>query len=204
MTNPNTALQAFAFDSHAVRVVMIDESPWFVAKDVCNCLEITNHRNALTRLDDDEKGVQTLDTLGGAQQISVINESGLYSLILRSQGATTPGTPTHTFRKWVTAEVLPSIRKIGSYAAPNSQVAQMDRLLRLIEEQLVQNKAIIEIATSALKPKPPRKPNRPISPEETAQALEWKAQGMSQNEIARQLNRSTGTVSYMIRGLRHD
>jgi prophage antirepressor-like protein len=204
MSNLNTALQAFAFDSHAVRVVMIDEYPWFVAKDVCNCLEITNHRNALTRLDDDEKGVQTLDTLGGAQQISVINESGLYSLILRSQGATTPGTPAHTFRKWVTAEVLPSIRKTGSYAAPNSQVAQMDRLLRLAEEMLMQSKAIVEIATTALKPKPPRKPNRPITPEETEQALEWKAQGMSQNEIARQLNRSTGTVSYMIRGLRHD
>ena len=59
-----TTIQAFAFDSHAVRVVEIDGQPWFVAKDVCACLEIDNHRNVVARLDEDEKGVQTLDTLG--------------------------------------------------------------------------------------------------------------------------------------------
>lgn len=73
--NTSTQIQAFAFDSNAVRVVTIDNAPWFVAKDVCKCLGIDNHRNVVARLDDDEKdGVQILDAMlmgmveeGGAQ-----------------------------------------------------------------------------------------------------------------------------------------
>lgn len=73
-----TALQAFAFDSHAVRVVMKEDAPWFVAKDVCLCLGITNHRNATSKLDADEKdGVHIMDAIGRQQQTTVINESGL-------------------------------------------------------------------------------------------------------------------------------
>ena len=129
----STAMQAFAFDSHAVRVVDIDGQPWFVAKDVCACLEIDNHRNAVARLDDDEKdGVQILDAIGREQETTVINESGLYAIILRSQGAMTPGTPAHAFRKWVTAEVLPAIRRTGGYNAPGlgqSMDAKLDRML---------------------------------------------------------------------------
>ena len=115
----STAMQAFAFDSHAVRVVDIDGQPWFVAKDVCACLDIVNHRDAIARLDDDEKdGVGISDAIGREQETTVINESGLYAIILRSQGAMTPGTPAHAFRKWVTAEVLPAIRRTGSCNAP--------------------------------------------------------------------------------------
>ena len=128
----STSMQAFAFDSHAVRVVDIDGQPWFVAKDVCACLEIDNHRNVVARLDEDEKGVQSLDTIGGPQEMAVINESGLYATILRSQGAMTPGTPAHAFRKWVTAEVLPAIRRTGGYSAPGlgqSMDAKLDRML---------------------------------------------------------------------------
>lgn len=194
-----TALQAFAFDSHAVRVVMKDDAPWFVAKDVCACLGITNHRNAIGKLDADEKGVQIMDTLGGAQQISVINESGLYAITLRSDGAMTPGTAAHAFRKWVTAEVLPSIRKTGSYAAPGSADAKMDRLLALLEANLAQSQAIVDIATRALAPKPRRAPHRPVTPDEIGRARAMKAEGMSGNEIARQLQRSTATVSWMVR-----
>lgn len=69
----------------SVRTVIINEEPWFVAKDVCDALEIGNSRQAVSYLDDDEKGVTTNDTLGGTQQVSIINESGLYSLILRSR-----------------------------------------------------------------------------------------------------------------------
>lgn len=195
-----TALQAFAFDSHAVRVVMKEEAPWFVAKDVCSCLGIVNHRNATGKLDADEKdGVQILDAIGREQQMTVINESGLYAIILRSDGAMTPGTPAHTFRKWVTSEVLPAIRKTGSYAAPGSAEAKMDRLLALLEANLAQSQAIVDIATRALAPKPKRAPHRPVTPEETERARAMKAEGMSGNEIARQLQRSTATVSWMIR-----
>lgn len=94
-----------------VRAVVKDGEPWFVAKDVCDALEIGNSRQAVSYLDDDEKGVTTNDTLGGTQQVSIINESGLYSLILRSRKP-----EAKKFKKWVTAEVLPSIRKHGAYA----------------------------------------------------------------------------------------
>lgn len=68
-----------------VRVVMQDEDPWFVAKDVCGCLEIGNSRDAVASLDDDEKGVGIIDTPGGKQEMSIVSEPGLYSLILRSR-----------------------------------------------------------------------------------------------------------------------
>lgn len=194
-----TALQAFAFDSHAVRVVMKEDAPWFVAKDVCNCLELTNPAMALKPLDDDEKGVSSIDTLGGLQELAVINESGLYTLVLRCRDAVKPGTPAHTFRKWVTSEVLPAIRKTGSYAAPGSQVDRMDRLLMLLESNSAQLQAIIDIASRALTPKPKRAPHRPVTPEEVQRARDLKAEGMSGNEIARQLQRSTATVSWMVR-----
>lgn len=140
MNSTHHPLQAFAFDSQAVRVIHKDNEPWFVAKDVCACLGIENHRNAVAKLDADEKdGVQTLDAIGRQQETTVVNESGLYAIILRSQGAMTPGTPAHTFRKWVTAEVLPSIRKTGHYAAPgavptDARDARIDKLLEVMEQ----------------------------------------------------------------------
>jgi prophage antirepressor-like protein len=106
----------FSFDGAAVRVVLVDGEPWWVAADVCGALAIANPRDALSRLDDDEKGVGLTDTLGGSQHLSIINESGLYSLILRSRKA-----EAKRFKKWVTAEVLPSIRKHGAYMMPAAE-----------------------------------------------------------------------------------
>ncbi|WP_347137528.1 Bro-N domain-containing protein [Paracoccus sp. SSK6] len=114
----------FDFEEQAVRVFMQDDEPWFVAADVCRAIGIANARDAVSRLDSDEKGVGKTDTLGGAQQMAIISESGLYALVLRSNGATTPGTVQHRFRKWVTAEVLPSIRKTGAYVAPAADPAR--------------------------------------------------------------------------------
>lgn len=112
-----SALQTFDFESNAVRVILRDELPWFVAADVCRALGIENHRDAVARLDDDEKGVGLTDTLGGAQEVIVVSESGLYTLVLRSRDAMKAGTVQHRFRKWVTAEVLPAIRLTGRYEA---------------------------------------------------------------------------------------
>ena len=106
-------IQVFDFEDNAVRVVDIDGEPWFVAADVCRVLDIKNSRDAVADLDDDEKGVVNTDTLGGKQEMRVINESGLYNLIFRSRKP-----EAKKFRKWVTAEVLPSIRKTGMYVAP--------------------------------------------------------------------------------------
>lgn len=93
-----------------VRTVTIDGEPWFVARDVCDVLGLDNVAMALRPLDPDEKGVSKVDTLGGAQSLNIISESGLYALALRSNKP-----EAKAFRKWVTATVLPTIRKTGSY-----------------------------------------------------------------------------------------
>ncbi|MNW52735.1 hypothetical protein D3C74_302670 [compost metagenome] len=107
-------LQIFKFNSSDVRVVFKNGEPWWVAKDICDVLEISNSRDALTRIDDDEKGVVSTDTLGGEQQITAVNEPGLYSLILGSRKP-----EAKEFKRWVTHEVIPSIRKRGIYATDN-------------------------------------------------------------------------------------
>ena len=107
---------AFNFESSNVRVTMGENGePMFVAADVCQALTIENHRNVLARLDDDEKGVQSMDTPGGRQELATVNESGLYSLILTSRKP-----EAKRFKRWVTHEVLPSIRKTGSYVSAAS------------------------------------------------------------------------------------
>ncbi|EHD2107723.1 Bro-N domain-containing protein [Salmonella enterica] len=106
----------FNFESDCqVRAVIIDGAPWFVAMDVCRAIGIANHRDAVRKLDSDEKGVGSTDTLGGEQETTIISESGLYTLILRCRDAVTPGTIPYRFRKWVTGEVLPQIRRTGRY-----------------------------------------------------------------------------------------
>jgi prophage antirepressor-like protein len=104
------SVQSFDFATHSVRIHLIDNEPWFVAVDVCKILEIANSRDALRTLDDDERGVGNADTLGGKQKLNIVNESGLYALIFKSRKPV-----AKKFRKWVTNEVLPSIRKTGQY-----------------------------------------------------------------------------------------
>lgn len=101
----------FTFSAQQLRAVLRNGEPWFVAADAIGALQLD--RKALERLDDDEKGVNSIHTLGGAQHMTVINESGLYSLILSSRKP-----EAKRFKKWVTSEVLPSIRKIGRYESP--------------------------------------------------------------------------------------
>ena len=111
-------INPFLFEEeHLIRVVDRDGDPWFIAKDVCAVLGVKNASQALENLDHDEKGVCSTYTPGGAQEALMVSEGGLYTLILRSRLATTPGTIQHRFRKWVTGEVLPSIRKTGTYTA---------------------------------------------------------------------------------------
>jgi prophage antirepressor-like protein len=104
-------LMPFRYESHEIRVE-IDPTgePWWVAKDVCEALEITNYRQALARLDADEKGVCLMDTPGGKQDMATVNESGLYNLILGSRKQ-----EAKAFKRWVTHEVLPTLRATGQY-----------------------------------------------------------------------------------------
>lgn len=107
---------AFNFESSNVRVVVGENGePMFVAADVLSTLSLD--RKALERLDDDEKGVNSIHTPGGAQEMTVVNESGLYNLVLGSRKP-----EAKRFKRWVTHEVLPSIRRTGSYVSAASVV----------------------------------------------------------------------------------
>ena len=93
-----------------VRVVQKDGQPWWVLRDVCKALGLTNSRVVADRLDEDEKGVSLIYTPGGNQSMAVVNESGLYAVILRSDKPN-----AREFRKWITSSVLPAIRQSGAY-----------------------------------------------------------------------------------------
>ena len=124
-------LQVFDYNGAEVRTVIIESEPWFVAKDVCNVLGINDTHTAMRALDDDEKDRQSLPTPGGMQDMTVISESGLYQLILRSNKP-----EAKAFSKWVRSEVLPSIRKHGVYMTPEA-----------IEKTLFNPDFIINLAT---------------------------------------------------------
>lgn len=105
-------LQTFNFEESTIRTLTIEGEPYFVGKDVAEILGYSNPRDAIKKhIDDEDKGVAKCDTLGGSQNQTIINESGLYSLILSSKLPT-----AKRFKRWVTSEVLPSIRKHGMYA----------------------------------------------------------------------------------------
>ena len=100
-----------------IRMMIIDEEHYFVGKDVAEILGYSNPRDALVKhVDDEDKGVAKCDTPGGTQKLTIINESGLYSLILSSKLPT-----AKQFKRWVTSEVLPTIRKQGYYTADNNK-----------------------------------------------------------------------------------
>lgn len=125
----NAPISPFLFEGESlVRVVARDGSPWFVLADVCRVLEITNTGNAAARLDEDEKGIHTMDTPSGAQQMVVINESGLWSLVLTSRKPA-----AKRFKKWVTAEVLPSIRRTGGYSTDHANDHKAELAARRIQ-----------------------------------------------------------------------
>ncbi|HBY9470104.1 TPA: anti-repressor protein [Klebsiella pneumoniae] len=124
----------FSFESQAdIRAIIIDGAPWFIALDVCHALGIANNRDALLKLDDDEKNTVALtDGKRGNPNTLIISESGLYTLILRCRDAVTPGTIPYRFRKWVTSEVLPQIRKTGRYV--REELSQTDKARMLAQE----------------------------------------------------------------------
>lgn len=146
MTTEITTLQFNSDQFGQLRVVKDDNGePWFVARDVCSALGLdhTAHR----RLDADEKGLTKVQTLGGMQTVTTINESGLYTLMVRSNKEC-----VKPFRKWVTGEVLPSIRKKGGYiaaAADETPEQIMARAVLLAQDTIERQKAQIE----ELKPK---------------------------------------------------
>lgn len=125
-------LKNFTFEDQQIRALTIEGEPWFVGKDVAEVLGYSNSRKAIAdHVDSEDKGVTKCYTLGGTQQIAIINESGLYSLILSSKLP-----KAKEFKRWVTSEVLPTIRKHGAYMTPAK-----------IEEVLTDPDTIIQLAT---------------------------------------------------------
>jgi anti-repressor protein len=143
MNNTKNAVQVFSFEGSAkIRTVTIGSTIWFVAKDICDALGLSNSRVAISSLDEDEKGVRKVYTLGGAQESTVISESGLYALVIRSNKPN-----ARRFRKWITSEVLPSIRRTGKYevaAEPEEESLIVAKAFSIIHRQLTESKALIE------------------------------------------------------------
>lgn len=130
-----------------VRTVMREGQPWFVAADVCRALEIANSRDAISRLDEDEKGVASTDTLGGRQDVTIVNEPGLYVLVLGSRKP-----EAKEFRRWITHEVIPSIRKHGAYLtdeATDALFADPDTFAALAVKWRDERKARLEAEAQA-------------------------------------------------------
>ena len=133
-----------------IRTVMIDGEPWFVAKDVATALGFNNSRDAVANhVFKEDKGVESIDTLGGRQKLTIINESGLYALVFGSRLSS-----AKNFKRWVTSEVLPSIRKHGLYAV-DELVNNPDMLIKALtalKEERERTRVLTE-ENEVLKPK---------------------------------------------------
>lgn len=139
-------LVAYLFEGRAIRVSTVESGePWFVLSDVCQVLDISNPRDAASRLDPDERdGVGITDAIGRTQQTTVINESGLYSLIMTSRKA-----EAKQFKRWVTGEVLPAIRRTGGYiaAAPEETAEELAlRAMTVLQATVARQKAQLAAA----------------------------------------------------------
>ena len=137
----------FQYGEQKVRTIVENGVVWFFAKDVCEILDISKDRDAVSRLDEDERGSVLLDTLGGKQNVNAVNEPGLYSLILGSRKP-----EAKAFKRWVTHEVLPVIRKDGVYCTDKpgmsieykKQVIMIEALMDERKNYLEMNREIIK------------------------------------------------------------
>ena len=143
-------LQVFTNEQFgSVRIKEIDGEPWFIAADVCTALELGNVAMAVDRLDDDEKGISPIDTRGGMQRVTIVSEAGLYSLALGSRKP-----EAKAFKRWITHEVIPSIRKNGMWA--KDELLDNPDLLIEVATKLKEERAArkqLEAQNAALLPK---------------------------------------------------
>lgn len=143
-------LAVFSYSGTDVRTVVRDGEPWFVAADICRVLGLSNPTMALRALDDDEKGLSPIETPGGLQSMAVVDESGMYALIVRSDKPN-----AKPFRRWVTGEVLPAIRKTGRYEAaptpalPQTYTEALRCLLAEVEQREATEAKLAEAAPAA-------------------------------------------------------
>lgn len=160
----------FDYHGNEVRSLMINNEPWFVAKDVCDMFGETNRNRAMQSLDDDEKGYTQMTTPGGMQQMSIVNESGLYALLFAMQPEKARGVSDEyiaarqqqlkDFKRWITHDVLPALRKTGAYSisgyAPKAtslgEVASFLKVMRsIMKENRQPSEKIAEMAETVCK-----------------------------------------------------
>lgn len=110
-----------------VRTIEQNGEPWFIARDVCECLSIGKHRDAVSRLEEDERGSVEMDTPGGRQSLSAVNEYGLYSLVLSSRKP-----EAKEFKRWITHEVIPAIRKTGGYISGAKEMSDEEIMAKAL------------------------------------------------------------------------
>jgi prophage antirepressor-like protein len=122
--------QLFNYGEQEVRVLIEGGEPWFSAEDVCRILGLRNPTMAVGRLDNDEKGLRTMDTPGGRQSMWTVNEYGLYSLVLGSRKS-----EAKTFKRWITHEVIPSIRTTGFYSTGLTPTEALLHSVELLAKQ---------------------------------------------------------------------
>lgn len=183
-------LKNFTFEDQQIRVLTIEGEPWFVGKDVAEVLGYSNSRKAIAdHVDSEDKGVTKCYTLGGTQQIAIINESGLYSLILSSKLP-----DAKKFKRWVTHEVLPAIRKHGAYMTDQKAAAivtdkgSLADLLQQAAEQLKRKDIQIEqMKPKALFADAVSTSDTPILVGELAKILHQNGVSMGQNRMFRWL-----------------
>ena len=127
-----TALEVFQFNADQVRTTLVDGEPWFVIGDVCKALDIANPTDAASRLEGDDLGsTEVIDSIGRARQTRICNESGFYDLVFQSRKP-----EARAFRRWVTGDVLPALRRQGFYGAhPELTVYSFDEAATLIEQR---------------------------------------------------------------------
>lgn len=134
-------LQIFNYESKEIRTIIVEDNPWWIAKDVCEVLGLTEVSKFMERLDKDEKLTRKIFVSGQERAMWVINESGLYSLIFRSNKP-----EAKNFKKWITSEVLPQIRKTGSYSVPQTTEQQLAQAVILANKVIEEQKPLVEFA----------------------------------------------------------
>lgn len=186
-------LQTFHFEGAPVRDVLDNGEPWFVGKDVCGVLGISNHNDALATLPEDERrGVAITDPLGrNSQEMICVNEPGLYRLIFKSRKAA-----AERFKRWVLHEVLPEIRRTGHYGEAREPQGEftvpVGDYIALLQWK-------IGVLEEKAKPKPKKAAGRPVTDDEIIRMRELAASGMKYSQIARELGRGEGSVSMLLR-----
>lgn len=139
----NIIPQLFNYGEQEVRALIKGGEPWFSAEDVCKILSLGNPTMAVGRLEDDEKGISTIDTLGGRQSMWTVNEYGLYSLVLGSRKP-----EAKVFKRWIIHEVIPSIRKTGTYS---TELTPTEALLRSVQLLALQERELNEVKHAQVK-----------------------------------------------------